>query len=168
MSGIPIVVNHCCGGVHYLWRTLYINSYGKGFGNEPYLSMVVRFLKWNWKQNFISFGSFNLHTNNDLEFQDDPWWVFTPDYTGYHVNYILQYGWNGYLVIMLPILQNGLIQTTMELSQLSWNHFIGKMEWSKWTKWKMVHLLLSKSTWNFRVQAKAYIGDGSEIQIFCK
>ena len=155
MSGIPIVVNHCCGGVHYLWRTLYINSYGRGFGNEPYLSMVVRFLKWNWKQNFISFGSFNLHTNNYLEFQDNPWWVLTPDYTGYHVNYILQYGWNGYLVIMLPILQNGLIQTTMELSQLSWNHFIGKMEWSKW---KMVHridLLLSKSTWNFRVQAKA-------------
>ena len=72
--------------------------------------MVVRFLKWNWKQNFISFGSFNLHTNNDLEFQDDPWWVLSPDYTGYHVNYILQYGWNGYLVIMLPILQNGFIK----------------------------------------------------------
>ena len=119
MSGIPIVVNHCCGGVHYLWRTLYINSYGRGFGNEPYLSMVVRFLKWNWKHNFVSFGSFNLHTNNDLEFQDDPWWVLTPDYTGYHVNYILQYGWNGYLVIMLPILQNGFIQRNMELSKCS-------------------------------------------------
>ena len=38
-----------------------------------------------WKQNFISFGSFNLHTNNDLEFLDDAWWVLTPDYTGYHV-----------------------------------------------------------------------------------
>ena len=143
-----MVVNHYYGGVRYLWHTLYINSNGRGFGNEPYLSMVVRFLKWNWKQNFISFGSFNLHTNNDLEFQDDPWWVLTPDYTGYHVNYILQYGWNGYLVIMLPILQNGFIQTTMELS--------------KWSKWKMViwidqrTIILSKwSKWNFRVQAKA-------------
>ena len=93
-----------------------------------------------------------------------------PDENSPLITLVLQDGWNGYgklnlvVLIIMPILQygwNGLeVWTCLHwLScQLSWNHFIGKMEWSKWTKWKMVHgidLLLSKSTWNFRVQAKA-------------
>ena len=154
-----MVVNHYYGGVRYLWRTLYINSYGKGFGNEPYLSMVVRFLKWNWKQNFISFGSFNLHTNNDLEFQDDPWWELTPwlHWSTLVIMSIAYYNMVGMDMESNLVLQNGFMQRTMELS--------------KWSKWKMVkysHEINSLekwngqngqnwiwSTWNFRVQAKA-------------
>ena len=56
-----------------------------------------------------------------IDFQDEspvdndetPWWELTSDYTGYHVNYILQDGWNGYgkltlvVLIIMPILQYG-------------------------------------------------------------
>ena len=49
-------------------------------------------------------------TKKESDFQDEN----SPlDYTGYHVNYILQDGWNGYgklnlvVMIIMPILQYG-------------------------------------------------------------
>ena len=52
----------------------------------------------------------------------------TSDYTGYHVNYILQDGWNGYgklnlvVLIIMPILQYGWNGYGIEPGFTKWFH----------------------------------------------